>query len=468
MISQLIKSYTKKRIIGHLKSADPNALLKSSEKNTLKAFQRNAKKIEAYGKILADNKIDTNEISTIDDFRSKVPIITKADVFPKFDMDQLCLNNNIKNIKSIFTSSGFSGTYAYGVNTKKNHKTVSDAIDFTLDYLFETSVKNTFLISCLAMGVKVHTKLPLAETSVRSDMVIAIIKKMVKYYDQFIIVGDPYFIKKLIEDGIANGLDWKAANVSFIFGGDWFSQSFKEYIEQLIELDPENKADNRKIVGTMGATELDLNIFHDSTFSAAIRREAQKNKELKKDLFRIQSNAVPELFHYYPHRTFLESVNEELVFSMLSPAIHSPLMRYNTKDRGEVLKFDFVKSVLEKHGLDHLVPDIKLPFVSVLGRATNFIEYNGEKIFAEELKQSLYEDFEVGSKTTGYFKLGRNTEYPIEVQLKKGIKSELNLIAKFENAFNSYTSMKVPVKVYEYEAFPYGMELNYEKKFITM
>ena len=81
------------------------------------------------------------------------------------------------------------------------------------------------------MGVKIHTSLPLAETSVRSDMALAIIKKITRYFDQLLVVGDPYFIKRLVEEGIEEKIDWTKLNSSFIFGEDWFSESFRTYIE---------------------------------------------------------------------------------------------------------------------------------------------------------------------------------------------------------------------------------------------
>jgi len=49
-------------------------------------------------------------------------------------------------------------------------------------------------------GVKIPTSLPVADTSVRPDMALAIYKKFSDKFDQTIFVSDPHFLKKLVEE----------------------------------------------------------------------------------------------------------------------------------------------------------------------------------------------------------------------------------------------------------------------------
>jgi len=406
----------------------------------------------------------------LESFNRLAPIIDKETIFPKFKIEELCLDGNLDRMKSVMTSSGFSGVYSYGVMAKKNERQTTLSIDTALDYTFDISNKKTFFINCLPMGVRIHTSLPIAETSVRSDMALAIIKKISPKFDQVLIASDPHFLKELVEEGNKEKINWKKLNISLISGGDWFSESFRFYLANLIELDLENPQ-GRLIGTTFGIAELDLNLFHESWHTILIRRKSQEDKNLREAVFGKETKISPILCHYYPHRIFLEALpvkakEKELVFSILSPNNIMPLIRYNSKDQGQTIFYNQLKEILIKQGYGILVPDLKLPLVAVAGRKDKFLEVAGKRIYPEEIKQGLYEDFEVASKTTGYFKLNKDEKEPkLEIQLKKGILIDGDLKNKFEQALLKYADIEIPIIIYHYQDFPYGMELDYETKF---
>ncbi len=470
MFGDFIKKVQRKKIIKLLCSVDPHKLEEYGHKLLIPAFWRAAKKVPAYKKILAEHNIDHRRIKDVKTFIEKVPVIDKHNTFARFEIESLCVGGTIKNMKLAMSSSGFSGVYSYGINTHQNYKRISQSIDTALDYVFEISKRRTFLVNCIPMGVKVHTSLKIAETSVRSDMALAIIKKFSHKFDQTLIVSDPHFLKKLAEEGNEQNINWKKLNISLISGEDWFSESFRSYLAHLIELDLDNSR-GRLIGATMGIAELDLNLFHESADTINIRRFAQENEDLKKDLFGKDIKASPLLFHYYPHRIFLEALpkdaeEKELVFSMLSPYMLIPLMRYNSKDRGNVIPYLKLKEILRRHHCENMLPELKLPCVWVGGRKDRFIETKGMRIYPEEVKQGLYEDFEVAFCTTGYFRLSKeNNEPKLEIQLKKGITLTDHLKNKFRKALLRYIDAEIPITFYHYQDFPYGMELDYERKF---
>ena len=219
----------------------------------------------------------------------------------------------------------------------------------------------------------------------------------------------------------------------------------------------------------MGIAELDLNLFHESLYTIRIRRLAQDDPEFRRAIFGHETKICPELYHYYPHRMFLEALPEdkeekELVFSMLSPHMLIPLIRYNSKDTGDIIPYNKLKNILMKFGKNDLIPDLKLPLVWVGGRIERFLEVNGKRVYPEEIKQGLYEDFEVAAKTTGYFKLNKESKI-LEVQLKKNVVLSNDLQGRFAKALLKYCDADLPIVLYAYQDFPYGMELDYERKF---
>ena len=464
----IIEKRRRKKTLKLLRTIAPEKLEQYGQKQLLSAFKRAAKKVPAYQQILKEHNVDYRKITSVEKFKQLVPVINKLDIFPRFEIEQLCAGATIKDMKLAMSSSGFSGIYSFGINTNLNYQKITQSIDTALDYVFDISNKNTFLINCIPMGVKVHTSLQLAETSVRSDMALAIIRKFSHKFEQTIIVSDPHFLKELVEQGNQERLPWKKLNISLISGEDWFSESFRSYLAHLIDVDLDNPR-GRFVGATLGIAELDLNLFHESLYTINIRRKFQVDAKLRKALFGENCKVPPILFHYYPHRVFLEalpenSASKELVFSMLSPSMLIPLVRYNSKDTGWIFSYNQMSRILKEHGYEMLIPDLKLPLVAVGGRKDRFLDVGGNRVYPEEIKQGLYEDFEVASLTTGYFKLNAQQKN-IEVQLKKGISITEDLKNKFKKALLKYVSADLPVILYHYRDFPYAMELDYERKF---
>lgn len=467
-IGELLQKKMRRKIIRLLCTVNPEHIEKLGQRKLIPAFKRAALKVPAYQQILREHNLDQWRVIDVESYKKYVPIITKYDVFYRFEIEKLCVGGTIKDMKLAMSSSGFSGVYSFGINTNRNYKNIAKSIDTALDYVFDISNKKTFLVSCIPMGVKVHTSLKIAETSVRSDMALAIIKKFSHKFDQTLIVSDPHFLKKLVEAGIKEGIDWKKLNISLIFGEDWFSESFRSYLANLIDLDL-NKPQGRLVGATMGIAELDLNLFHESFDTIKIRRKVQEDPELRKALFGKNCKVPPVIFHYYPHRIFLEALpadseHKELVFSMLSPTMLIPLMRYNSQDCGEVFSYNKMKDALKDFRYSDLIPELKLPLVAVSGRKDRFLELHGNRVNPEEIKQGLYEDFEVAALTTGYFKLNKDA-HKLEVQLKRGIAITDDLKNRFKNALLKYSSVDLPVILYHYQDFPYAVELDYEHKF---
>ncbi len=471
-LSKLIEQYKRRKIIQLLKNSSPEAIEQMGTRALIPAFRRAATKMPAYKKILSENNIDHRQVTDEKSFKKTVPVLDKQSVFGRFeDIEELCVGGTIKNMKLAMTSSGFSGCFSYGINTVYNQRNIAKSIDTALEYVFDISRKKTFIVNCLPMGVKVSTSLMLSENSVREDMALAIIKKFSPKFDQTVVVADPNYLKKLAEDANEKKLiDWNKLNINFISGEDWFSESFRSYLAHLIEIDLDNPGE-RMIGTTMGVAELDLNLFHESKFTIQIRRNVQQNQALRRELFGDDCVVAPIIFHYYPHRIILEALPEdsndkELVFSMLSPHMLVPLMRYNSKDRGWIFSYNQMKGILAKHGLQDITPDIKLPCVAVGGRKDRFLMASGHTpVYPEEIKQGLYEDFEAAARTTGYFFLNPADGGRLEVQLKDGIFVSEELRHRFERCCFKYTRTSLPLILYSYRDFPHGMVLDYERKF---
>ena len=472
ILNSLKKTYRKlerQKAIKILTTIDPEKILLHGENELVKAFHRAAERVPAYGSLLKKRGIDISKVTDVRSFRELVPVITKADVFPDNDIQNLCLDGRLERMKTPMSSSGFSGVFSFGINTADNLLNAEKSIDTALDYIFDISRKRTFMINCVPMGVKIPTSLPVADTSVRADMALAIFKKFSAKFDQTIFVSDPHFLKKILEDGLEQGINWEKENVHLVSGEDWFSESFRSYVSDILGTDWDNNPQRGIFGATMGIAELDLNLFHESIYSIRIRRAAESDQKLRYALFGEGVDVTPILFHYYPHKTFLEALGNdaeprELVFSMLSKTLLIPLIRYNSKDVGSIISYKRMKQVLHECGYSHLCPDLKLPLVAVGGRKGRSISLGETTLSPEQARSLLYSDYELARRVTGNFLIVNDDDkIVVQIQLKEGEENSDDTFHKFKNLFGAIPG--TDVQLFSYHEFKHGMKLDYETKF---
>lgn len=461
MIGRLLFNIKKRILFNILLRGDSDKIVRFGEKGVVPAFLNAAENVSAYGKILSGKKVDVSGIRSLEDFKAKVPIVTKADVFD-FGISELCVGGKLpRDFVSAFTSSGFSNKFSFGVVTEEDGKATSEMIALLLDYLYGSEKNKTLLINAEAMGVTFASPYPMINTSVRPDMVLAFLKILKNEFEKFVVFADPHFAKKIVDDGAREKFDWKSSNVSFIVGGDSTSNSLVEYLRSF----------GVDVRITMGLSELGLNLFHDSPVLEKVRALAQKDKKLRYALFGEGVESCPEIMFYYPNRIFLEDVGKDkngfgdLVFTMLDKKLKMPLIRYNSKDNGKLFGYDEFGKILKEGGHGDLVPEFKLPIVAVAGRANRGIVCNGKRVGVEDVKEAIYRDVGVAKKLTGNFRLSKKKRALLEVQLGEGEKMDRSVARKIEKEIFGMLGVSVPVRVYEYGDFPYGMGLDYERKF---
>lgn len=459
----IYRKWLRQRII-RLLTTSPERLMKIGDAKLIPAFRNAVKNVAAYKKILNEHNVDPRVITDKESYTRLLPIIDKS-VFDKYDIIELCKGGDLSDMQLASTSGGTSGTtFSFGLTGSKELRDLSFFIDTLAEISFNVSQRKTLWISALAMGVHVRTNLPLAETSVRSDMVLALLKKIGPQFEQIILHGNPFFIKKLIEEGAETGIDWKSMLVHVVIGEDWTPENYNDYIASYLGIDCD-RSSTGKIGIILGITELGITLFQETEESAWIRRLARKDKEFGKALFGKYSQICPILFTYHPYQIFLEEVNDELVFSSLSRDAMIPLLRYCSGDKGIVYTYDEVKALLERFGYGKYAPHVKLPMVAVSGRrikAAGFID----TITPEHVKTGIYSDFEAAKATTGYFRMSLpKARLKIELQLCPKREPSESLKRRFYECISKYVKTDFELILYPYAQFPYGMGLIYEYKF---
>lgn len=438
----------------------------TTEHPVVSAFQSAALDVPAYGRILREKGVSPDAVRTREDFRRLVPVLDKHQTFGRFNVDELCRQGTLGALAGVLTSSGHSGQFAFGLYGQEEAQAESQHLDDALDLFFQVRSRPTLLINCLPMGVKVHTRAcTLAETSVRHDMVIALVKQFAPHYGQVILVGETAFVKRVLEQGSRQGIRWAEKTVHVITGEEPMAENARIYLEGLLGIVP-GRADSGLVASSMGVAELGLNLLFETPELASLRRMIHTNPALRHALLGTRATCVPTLFTYNPRRIYFElGEGGRLIATTLDPRRRLPLIRYATGDIAAFLPVnDSMKAMAAGVGLPAEAL-AEVPILMILGRGHHVLS-GKTPVFPEQVKEGLYHDPALAAATTANFRLKSGSEAArVRVQLTPGTAPSEELNREFTRAMSVYVSAPLHVTCEGYAEFGSGMALDFERKF---
>ena len=432
----------------------------------LAAFQRAASVVPAYRRLLEEGGIDPAGIVDGDSFAARCPILTKANTFDRFPIDQLCAPGTVADLAEVLTSSGHGGRFSFGLSTRQQRAEAASTIDHALDEAFQVKTRRTLAINCLPMGVTFQSRaMTVATTSVREDMAIALVKTFGHHYDQVLIVSDPLFVRRLLDHADEQGLEWNRYRVRLVLGEELFGERFRSYVARRLGLNLDG-CDAGGIISSFGVGELGLHLCYETRATVALRRAAIRHPALAGELFG-EPGASPMILAFNTRRTLMEAVDPDssgygrLTISMLDTALPIPLLRYQTGDVVRLLEPARVARQLRESGLS-LADSLPDAMLVLRGRDKDRLP-DGSYVAA--YKDALYSDATIADRLTGAFRVTVAAAGPrVQVQLARGAHTD----AAFEDRLRTALDVggaAVDVAVSAYEAFPYGIGLDYERKF---
>lgn len=454
----------------HLASAPPKRVEEVSEFRAIAAFKRAATGCPGYKRILKERGVVPAKINTIGQFKKYVPILDKETVFSTNAVKDFSLGGSLKHADYFWSSSGQSGSFSFATDTRRNFENAAYGVEFLLSNTFDVLNRRTLLINCTPMGVRIPTRtIAVADTSVRSDVAIALIKKLAREFDQFILVGESLFLKTLLEEGRESGVGWEKLVVHLVAGGEFIPESWRTYAMHILGIENQS-VDSGIIAINMGVSELSTVIFTDNLETIHLRQRIQKDETLRRALVGDSRTFSPEILQFFPMNTYIESIGNEngegeIVVTLLNPSETIPLIRYNTKDLGEIVPYNTLSAILKKVHCEHLLPKFHLPLSIIWGR--NPMDQEGKRISVHpnRVKELLYEDHQTCSQLTGNFRI-ENFDGPTKIlfQLRPGFTPRQSVANSFGSKIETAFRESPEIALIPYREFPYGVELNYERK----
>ncbi len=381
------------------------SLLAKSRRRAIEVALGAAKHSTAYQVLLREQGLSPEKLDLETPLNS-LPVLTKANTFGRFGLDELSRPVPMRSIADVLTSSGRGGTsFGYRLTTRDVHEESWFDIDLGLQDVFGVDQKRTLLVNCLPMGVVFRSKaVTVANVSVREDMACSILRDIGPKFDQTIVCTDPLFVRQLLREGERAGVDWAKLNASLIMGEEMLVESQRDYIAARMGLDLDR--DPHRLIGSSyGVGELGLNLLFETRETIRIRRQLRSNAALQSQL-QCQSGRsdLPSVFCYNPLRTLIEVLQPdgqgygELCITLLDSHAVIALPRFSTGDLGRLVSSEEAQRAAQLVGCG--VP--WLPMVLVRGRQKDRPKGMPS---VELVKEVLYSDPSVADHITGAFRL---------------------------------------------------------------
>ena len=444
-------------------------LRRQSERRLLGTFRVAAARVPAYRDLLRASGVVPEAISSLAEFADRVPILDKEGLFRNRPVRDLCIGGSLAEAAAFYSSSGASGVFSYGAESRAQVRAATLGVEFLLQSYFRALERKTLLVNGLPAGVRIPTsRVPVADTSVRWDAAVSLLKALKDDFDQFILVGEQLFLKRVLEEGRAAGVPWGELVVHVVTGGEFVAENTRRYFQHILQADPA-RPEEGLVVLNMGLSELALSIFRDHPQLVRIRQLAQRDDGLRRELSGNGDTVCPEILQYDPRQTYLETVpgadgTDRLVVSVLDRARMLPMIRYNTGDRVRLLDYDSLAALLQQRGLGHLVPPGRLPVGIIWGKDEGIDSPDGRHIRVAEVKEALYSDFELAAAVSGNFRLVRDDSgVTLLVQASARVIPTPAIEQSLGRCVAGFVG-PVNLRLLPYSSFPHGMELDLERK----
>ncbi|MCB2408192.1 phenylacetate--CoA ligase family protein [Hymenobacter lucidus] len=353
----------------------------------LAVFWMARRQAPAYQQFLRDHHTRSPRLHGLIPDLSSLPIMDKENYVKRYSLGERCLGGKVPGHGIIIDeSSGSSGVPTNWVRGTAERRANKRMLEFGLFHLIGPGPY--FLINAFALGpwaTGINITMSFADLAVMKSLgpdAQKIINTLHSFGpDQhYVIMGYPPFLKQLVD---AAPLDWRSYNVTMIYGGEGMSEAMRDYLLA---------KGIRKVYGSFGASDLELNISSENDFTIALRKAVLSRPELAARLVKYPG-ATPVIFQFNPADFYLEETAAgELLVTLCRPYYLAPKIRYNIHDRGQVIRFSELKRILADCGLtpDDIAPGYsELPLLLHYGRADMTVAFYGSKIAPADLQEAL-------------------------------------------------------------------------------
>ena len=441
------KDYSAEQIIGFFSEKDGKWWEKEGRKRALALFHDSARRVPAYKDFLKKNGVkDHNKIVTWEDFQ-RVPLTSKKNYLRQYPLEKLCWDGNL-NKQLVFTAtSGSTGEPFYFPRTAEVDRSAALIHEFFLRNSSFGIEKPTLVIVAFGMGIWIgglitykafeiaadRGKYPVSiiTPGINKEEIFKALKNIAPLYGQVVLAGYPPMVKDIIDEGSAQGIDFKKLNMRIVTAAEAYTENFRDYLVEKTGI----KNLFQDVMSIYGSADIGAMAFETPT-AILVRRLAMKNMGLFEDIF-SKIKKTPTLAQYNPLQIMFEASGGEVVLTGDSAI---PLVRYAIGDNGGVVGYGEMMEYIKTQKIDwdkemkkaKLKNTQQLPFVYVYERNDFSTTLYGLQIYPETIREVLLKDV-LHPHVTGKFSMMtafddvQNQYLEIHIEMKKGKKESKKL-----------------------------------------
>jgi phenylacetate-CoA ligase len=382
-----------------------------------RAFHRARRRVPAYRRFVAAAGGATGP--------GTAPETDKAAYILPNRLEDLCRNGHLPERGVVLDeSSGSSGTPTTWVRGPAERRATAQMLRTTFLRSIGAGpvvVINAFALGAWATGMNVTMALAgvcrIKSTGPDPDKVIDTITRLGRDH-RYVVLGYPPLLKDIADD---RRIDLAGHDVTAGFGGEGLSENMRAYLLRSY----------RRVIGSYGASDLEINIAAETEFTIALRRELGVNAGLRSALTRTELGVTPMIFQYNPLDFVLETnAGGELLVTVCRAACLSPRIRYNIHDVGHVRRMPDLRRLLVAHGAAHLLDHatLDLPVLFHYGRSDASLDYYGAVVTPDGLREALYATPELAERMREFrlaaYEDGHGTRrlvFAVELQPGRGV-----------------------------------------------
>jgi phenylacetate-CoA ligase len=362
-----------------------------------RTFERSARRVPAYRQFLArqnaPRKLNTDK--TIKDAFSEVPEMDKDSYIKQWSIPERCVDGKLPRRGVIVDeSSGSSGTPTSWVRGSDERQLTRQLLQLGYENATGSLARRPFVLNAFSLGAwatGMNVTSSLSDTTMVKSIgpdptkIINTIQEFGPEYT-YVITSYPPFLKALFDD---DRLDWSQYDIIAAFGGEGISESMRDHILKTA----------RSVLGSYGASDLEINVSLETDFTVALRRALEKHPELAEEISRkSEYGMLPMIFQFNPFNYLIETNDAgEILVTIAREENINPRIRYNIHDRGHVVRMSELKRTLRRLGLTRILPkpQLDLPLLFHYGRSDMSIDYNGATVSPDTLRDAIQMDPEL-------------------------------------------------------------------------
>ena len=357
---------------------------------------------------------------------SGIPEMDKASYIKAYGIEQRCLDGVLPRRGVVADeSSGSSGSPTNWVRGRAERTAVRQILQATFSRAVADKpifVLNAFSLGAWATGMNVSTSLAdvciIKSTGPDMTKIIETMQTFGPGYG-YVVMGYPPFLKNLADDPRISLRDY---DVIAGFGGEGLSENMRHYLLRSF----------REVIGSYGASDLEINMAVETEFTIALRQELARNAELCAELTDERHGVMPMIFQFNPFAyVFDTNAAGELVVTICRKENLSPRINYNIHDRGHAMRMPQVMAILKRHGAAGVIAKraLDLPLLFHYGRSDLSVDFYGATVAPDSIRDFIHGDSAlVGDVSTyrmiSYEDHDANKQLLFAIELKEGVPAE--------------------------------------------